>query len=1245
MTTTTTVQFQHHPLYFKAWRHKGYSVTDAPTDRSLPPLQKGTFSTAAAQHASEPVLAVVSNVDTKSAIVHFTQYDTEERSVDQSMGDARVDVLSQWSVPSNVYSLDWSPDARLLLAGCRDNLIHLYHTQLAGKDRPVEVSSRAQFVGPSRQRLETTSSSSRSNPPGSYLYTDRIQSVQFQPASASRYFLSTESQSLHIWDVEDTASTSKSKVLVPTASCKVSLNTSLNLPIKAKFSVLDPHLVAVYGEMGITVLDSRTMGVAVTPETRPRSTTPIQWVYETSATGSALGTSLEHAHVNLSMQSGSALTAGRITCLDWNPLVPYWLAAAESAQVSNSNQYFENEAQFRNVVKIWDLRYANNCVGLVGQDGYGYQHQVQSLTWSSSYGDRICTATADGTLSLWSMRSTLHLSSQVSVPNPNGSHAPVKWGKQVKAIGANEMVRYPADHESHSLPKLTSIVDLVCSPLVHHDGRELYLALGSASEIIRFAQPRAQAMEEPDEQYHRYVKELNPREFELETRLYERDIESAMQLVIQYARSSKVAADADSCAKLRALVELCMPYEVSSTWKFAFNEFLEVMQFSSSVSQGSGGGRNARRRGFARPEPTTADVSIYKASLDPVDLMLGYRDAIRFYKNSAMENEGLVNTIPNILSGIQKTISFSTAGSTPSSPRGVDTGAKMMSSHLEKFADELMAMLVKIPSTFKMERSATRVDEQTKKLFGYVLVKVRLMGYLERLKQGAQYENAEDRNTSLSAGNRYSSASLSFLVDARQKQIGSIASLIYQEMLVVIKVIEEEPAFFEISLIRRLVEVVLAWDYLKGLDIGRKLVNMYDKLQTSESNWFYRVGSLCHLLLYPTVYDNEEADAADKRAEDPSKLSSLNTNLSKTQATSNEKLGGKRRFNKRGEATSPISEEMDPVGHTEFSISSSLESLAANEHEVSIPRKSALESVLRNNSVVAAMISAEYRVQKLLYSYTRIKPTGENNDESTDARKQSILKVSDEIIQVMAGQKTISVSSNRALLNSYLLTGRYDEYFTQAFEFVTGYSTYDFSRSVARHIAKIAIPKFRQHLDHVQAQTSTRDEATGHDQWKSGLLQVIKMMFFVVKYQGQFSITGSASSISKSADGREDAIKVFQNFAQLVMYRLKPLGESYTQWIENIKRDKGSKLATTLRSDVDTISKAITESVQYHQARGMSTSMTSLDGSDQPVAPPRRDFNKSANKQDAVNQQWTATFVISETTAITEALRKWMASS
>lgn len=223
---------------------------------------------------------------------------------------------------------------------------------------------------------------------------------------------------------------------------------------------------------------------------------------------------------------------------------------------------------------------------------------------------------------------------------------------------------------------------------------------------------------------------------------------------------------------------------------------------------------------------------------------------------------------------------------------------------------------------------------------------------------------------------------------------------IYQEILDsvprILSSLEADPYAFSASLLKKWVEVTLANDYVKGLEFGKKLVELFETLEITSSQRseksvvkFSHIIHIVHLLLYPTVYDDEVAPIRDD------------------------------------EATSPVKDH----AHRKHLSMDSIESDGGED--VEIHRKSALETILRNAKTVVPMIKLEYRFQKLLCKHVVPKSAEEEsgpvsllvalNEELTEELSNGSCS-SNTIGGTGTNIRSISVSSNQCLVFRFFIS-------------------------------------------------------------------------------------------------------------------------------------------------------------------------------------------------------------------------------
>lgn len=496
---------------------------------------------------------------------------------------------------------------------------------------------------------------------------------------------------------------------------------------------------------------------------------------------------------------------------------------------------------------------------------------------------------------------------------------------------------------------------------------------------------------------------------------------------------------------------------------------------------------------------------------------------------------------------------------------------------------------------------------------------------------------------------------------------GSAGELLHSQVKSLISGIKHDHTIFEPKLLFRIVECIMKWNYLKGLHVGRKILEYYARIDLKEERknasdyrltWTYKNHELIHLLLYPTMYDNEPDDSvtARRRQRLRSRVS-LNSNFDSFSniAARNESItkSGDNLISKYEvqQSKSPLEYIHEKVGPKSNFLEAKLPSTrdisiitSTKPSKIIVNRNEDLENVFKNSELVLEMVKSEHRVQKLLYD------SGNNLDSttlsfmsssaefksqssdfnSTNEREGRTDTKYEKIIDELSGKRTISVSSNRALLLAYLLSGRYEEYFYEAFELISTFTYFNYSKSFAQHIMYIGLVEFQKYLNKIESNASIliRDmKELDHASWRTAMVKIVKLMFFVIKYQSNFTTYSEDTSenrfktdelkfdlshpsgptrnlntekkqydgmfnsqyLEKENIGHTEGSIAFHALASYVMYRLSSFAESYLRSLDLMKSMDNlseSGINVEIVENISVILSDLVELLKYYEDLG-----------------------------------------------------------
>ncbi|KAJ3152758.1 hypothetical protein HDU86_005517 [Geranomyces michiganensis] len=227
-----------------------------------------------------------------------------------------------------------------------------------------------------------------------------------------------------------------------------------------------------------------------------------------------------------------------VTAVEFNPFVPYWMASAG-----------ENA-----VIKMWDLRYLQHCVGRIDAHYQG----IHSIAWSNSHAETLTTASSDRSWRAWAFMSgadTVRTTSQDVFVGCPGS----EWGRQryseakaEVAIGAQMIGEYT---------EYTSPVIKVASSRRHLD---TYYTVSAIGQVCCHTLP-GEAFEPVIP--HFYDSASFPAEHDVEESIHTRNLSPAISDVVTICRTARQEGQLIAPNEAE-LLKLCtpLPPRDASTW-------------------------------------------------------------------------------------------------------------------------------------------------------------------------------------------------------------------------------------------------------------------------------------------------------------------------------------------------------------------------------------------------------------------------------------------------------------------------------------------------------------------------------------------------------------------------------------------------------------------------------------------------------------------------------------------------------
>lgn len=196
-----------------------------------------------------------------------------------------------------------------------------------------------------------------------------------------------------------------------------------------------------------------------------------------------------------------------------------------------------------------------------------------------------------------------------------------------------------------------------------------------------------------------------------------------------------------------------------------------------------------------------------------------------------------------------------------------------------------------------------------------------------------------------------------------------------------IRLLYHDPTNFSNSLLKRVVETELNKNYMEGLELGKKVLEVYESYEKkSEAPVKFRhYSSIAHLLLFPTVYDDQNIYDVGRISDKPTSPTKSTTLKRSNSTKSNNSL--RSRSSKKTMHTSKPSLSLATPMSSSSSQRRKLSSLAKEsaiasastddvrsseddvydfDEEVEVSRISALDTLLKNSKLVMPMVRLEW---------------------------------------------------------------------------------------------------------------------------------------------------------------------------------------------------------------------------------------------------------------------------------------------
>ncbi|KAJ3218108.1 hypothetical protein HK099_005196 [Clydaea vesicula] len=316
---------------------------------------------------------------------------------------------------------------------------------------------------------------------------------------------------------------------------------------------------------------------------------------------------------------------------------------------------------------------------------------------------------------------------------------------------------------------------------------------------------------------------------------------------------------------------------------------------------------------------------------------------------------------------------------------------------------------------------------------------------------------------------------------------------------------ERDPTFLDAETLQLLLETIIINDYLKGLKMGIRLLEIIEDQPNKNFQDFF---STVYMLVYPTVFDQISVQP-EIHMESSTDLKFKDTLLPLQQRSAHVKLqklkhfidGRRRRNLKLDESLNFIStksntlknsEDVVPKNKINVNENNNL-SFEFNKYKLENEQKVIIEKYLNDSKLALNMVRLELAMQKLLI---KISPTVDEDivklmasiiGPKNNAKNSATLDLSPSNLKPFLNEITISSHVNRIFLDALLNLGRFDEYFSNALEFTIIFQNVDFMLLTFKHAEMIAVPKLKLFVDDVFKKASSRLVTAIHAGQKTAL--------------------------------------------------------------------------------------------------------------------------------------------------------------
>ncbi|KAI9202537.1 uncharacterized protein BJ171DRAFT_627408 [Polychytrium aggregatum] len=374
-----------------------------------------------------------------------------------------------------------------ILAGSLKGGVHLFdmdNNELASYGKGLSHSAEFSIGKSSLKNVSIA-------PPGNMVRTIKIGRVKFAPNASKEYiqnpspshFLATQGKIAFIWDMEQN-----------TVTARETFAKDHLLSVDWSPHPFGQSLIAAGSvDRSVSLLDQRQMGLGGVKSS-------VVW-------------SVARAH------------NGVVSCTQFNPFVPYWLATAGDDAV----------------VRLWDIRYSKYPAGKLE----GSYSAIDSMCWSNTHCDVVSVGCRDGAWRAWSFTASVTVpretsgTSFIGLPSSDGS-----MSTTIKTLIRESVTKAKDDQGCATVVGGTMIGEFVdnatrapivsCIPSASHP--DTYYSLSGTGDVIMTTlRGELFAATTP----HRYDAQRQSGEYEIECFVNNRDLVSALNGILQLSKSCR----------------------------------------------------------------------------------------------------------------------------------------------------------------------------------------------------------------------------------------------------------------------------------------------------------------------------------------------------------------------------------------------------------------------------------------------------------------------------------------------------------------------------------------------------------------------------------------------------------------------------------------------------------------------------------------------------------------------------------